>query len=187
MGPKGRPDTKTYWPTDRRSQIQPHSTCPTVLLLKMTSGTLYRVALIRNDASTVSAVIQLWKPINLSTPEDEHDTFSETSVPTSTTGYKVSEGIPEDSVLRPLISSSSTVPYIGYSGNTSTGPLPSNDMGINTHMSNGFSIIPCIRCRRTRLQNRYLATKGRRDTNTHACPTDLFMFGDHCLLESFHG
>jgi hypothetical protein len=26
MGPKGRPDTKTYWPTDRRSQIQLQST-----------------------------------------------------------------------------------------------------------------------------------------------------------------
>jgi hypothetical protein len=26
MGPKERPDTKKYWPTDRRSQIQLHST-----------------------------------------------------------------------------------------------------------------------------------------------------------------
>jgi hypothetical protein len=26
MGPKGRPHTKTYWLTDRRSQIQLHST-----------------------------------------------------------------------------------------------------------------------------------------------------------------
>jgi hypothetical protein len=30
MGPKGRPDTKTYWPTDRRWEIQLHSTLNSV-------------------------------------------------------------------------------------------------------------------------------------------------------------
>jgi hypothetical protein len=51
---------------------------------------------------------QLWKSINLRTPEDGDDTFSEMLVRTSATQYKVPEGIfnwyrcesiPEDSVL----------------------------------------------------------------------------------------
>jgi hypothetical protein len=36
MGPKGRPDTKTYWPTDRRPQIQLHSTPPVFCILFVT-------------------------------------------------------------------------------------------------------------------------------------------------------
>jgi hypothetical protein len=62
-------------------------------------------------SNSVSTVIQLCKLINLSTPEDEHSKFSETSVRTSATQYKVSEdiynwyrreSIPEDIVLRTL-------------------------------------------------------------------------------------
>jgi hypothetical protein len=56
----------------------------------------------------VSTIIQLWKPINLRTPEDGDDMFSETSVQNSATCNKVPEelfnsyhheSIPEDSVL----------------------------------------------------------------------------------------
>jgi hypothetical protein len=56
--------------------------------------------------------LQLWKPINLRTPEDGGNTFSETSVRNSATRYEVPEDIynwhcresnPEDSVLRTLI------------------------------------------------------------------------------------
>jgi hypothetical protein len=42
---------------------------------------------------SVSTVTQLWKPINLSTPEDGDDTFSETSVLITATRYKVPGGI----------------------------------------------------------------------------------------------
>jgi hypothetical protein len=42
-------------------------------------------------SGSVSTVAQLCKPINVRTPEDGHDTFSETSVRNSATRYKVSE------------------------------------------------------------------------------------------------
>jgi hypothetical protein len=38
-------------------------------------------------------VLQLCKPMNLRIPEDGHNTFSEMSVQTSATRYKVPEGI----------------------------------------------------------------------------------------------
>jgi hypothetical protein len=41
----------------------------------------------------VSMVIQLWKPINLTNPEDGDDMFSETSVQTIAIWYKVPKGI----------------------------------------------------------------------------------------------
>jgi hypothetical protein len=44
-------------------------------------------------SNSVSMVIQLWKHINLRTPEDGDDTFSEMSVGTSAIWYKVPEGI----------------------------------------------------------------------------------------------
>jgi hypothetical protein len=44
-------------------------------------------------SNSVSMVIQLLKPINLRTPENGDDTFSETLDQTSATRYKVPEGI----------------------------------------------------------------------------------------------
>jgi hypothetical protein len=44
-------------------------------------------------SNSVSAVIQMWKAINLRNSEDGDDTFSETSVQTSATRYKVPEWI----------------------------------------------------------------------------------------------
>jgi hypothetical protein len=41
----------------------------------------------------VSTVIQLWEPINLRTPEDVDNTFSETSVLNSATRYQVPESV----------------------------------------------------------------------------------------------
>jgi hypothetical protein len=38
-----------------------------------------------------STAIELWRPINLRTPEDGNSTFSETSVRNSATWYKVPE------------------------------------------------------------------------------------------------
>jgi hypothetical protein len=40
-----------------------------------------------------SALTQLWNPINLRNPEDVDDTFSETSIRTRVTWYKVPESI----------------------------------------------------------------------------------------------
>jgi hypothetical protein len=59
-----------------------------------------------------STATQLWNPINPRSPEDGGDMFSETSVLTIATWYKVPEGIyncydqeiiPKDGVLEPLI------------------------------------------------------------------------------------
>jgi hypothetical protein len=44
-------------------------------------------------SNCVSAVIQLWKTVNLRNSEDGDNTFSETSFRTSSTGYKVPESI----------------------------------------------------------------------------------------------
>jgi hypothetical protein len=61
----------------------------------LSSGTLYRVALVQTILENVSCpssvVIQLCKPINLRTPEDGENTFSEMLVPTSAAQYIVAE------------------------------------------------------------------------------------------------
>jgi hypothetical protein len=49
-------------------------------------------------SNSVSTVIQLRKPINLRTPEDGDDTFSETSVQNSATRYKVPEALIDTTV-----------------------------------------------------------------------------------------
>jgi hypothetical protein len=57
--------------------------------LKIPCGTLHRVALV----TTHTTETQLWIPITPRNPEDGGDMFSEASVRTRTTRYKVPEGI----------------------------------------------------------------------------------------------
>jgi hypothetical protein len=63
----------------------------------------------RKLSNSISTLTQPWQPINLSNPEDADDTFSETSVRTRATWFKVPEGIyhresiPEGIALPPLI------------------------------------------------------------------------------------